>query len=282
MGCGGSKQADAPAPKPVDAQPIAAPTPVAPPAGKSRRDLKFQIELSGKWEDYGREEDMVLKRAYLVGQPNAKFSLRGQHYEYNFTKMTQRNLGTKKERKIRPPPGMTAPKAPLLPKGAMVVITVRKGQAGKTIELNDPNNPGQKIQVNVPSGARPGQKMAVPVPDKGESVEKVQEKQKSHSTGAKLAMGTAGVAAVAGLAVGGVILGDHLSGGAVGDAVGMDIGGAVADAGAAIESTAGDVAAAAEVAAADVGDWAEGAVDDVGDWLGDAVEDAGDFIMDLF
>mmetsp|Transcript_3487 Transcript_3487/g.7605 ORF Transcript_3487/g.7605 Transcript_3487/m.7605 type:complete len:290 (-) Transcript_3487:386-1255(-) len=289
MGACGSKQADVPAPQPaapaVDARPI----PVAPPAGRSRKELKFQIKLSGKWEDYGREEDMVLKRAYLVGQPNAKFSLRGQHYEYNFTKMLQKNLGTKKEREIRPPPGLSAPQKPLLPKGSMVVLTVRKGQAGQTIELADPNNPGKKIQVNVPRGAKPGQKMAVPVPEKGETVEQVQEKQKSHSTGAKLAMGTAAVAAVAGTAVGGVILGDHLSGGAVGDAIGVDIGGAVAEAGAAVEGAATDVAAAADPVLADVGEWAAGAGEDIGDvavdaadWLGDAAEDAGDFIMSLF
>jgi len=289
MGCGSSKpNADAPTPQP--AAPVTAqPMQVAPPAGKPKRELKFQIKLSGKWEDYGHEEDMVLKRAYLVGQPNAKFSLRGQHYEYSFTRMLQKNLGTKKEREIRPPPGLTAPQTPLLPKGSMVVLTVRKGQAGQTIELNDPNNPGQKIQVNVPKGAKPGQKMAVPVPEKGETVEKVQEKQKSHSTGAKLAMGTAGVAAVGGLAVGGVILGDHLSGGAVGDAVGVDIGGAVAEAGTAVEGAVADAAAAAEPVLADVGAFAESAgediaaaAEDVGDWLGDAAEDTGDFIMSLF
>merc|ERR1712151_208957 len=99
--------------------------------------------------------------------------------------------------------------------------------------------------------------MAVPLPESGESIEEVQAKQKGHSTAAKLAMGTAGVAAVGGLAVGGVILGDHLSGGAVGDAIGVDIGGAVADAGAAVEDAAGDVAEAAAPVLADVGAWAE-------------------------
>jgi len=263
---------------------------IAPPAGKKpRKESKFQITLSGQWEDYDKQEDMVLKRAYLVGQPNARFSLRGQQYEYNFKKMIQKNLGTKKVREIRPPYGMTAPKQALLPKGSMVVLTVKKGQAGQTIEIPDPNNPGKKVQVNVPKGARPGSKMAVPVPEKGEEIEKVQERQKSHSTGAKIAMGTAGVAAVGGLAVGGVILGDHLTDGAVGDAIGVDIGGAVADAGAAVEGAAGDVAEAAAPVLADVGVWAEDAADtigdaaeDAGDWLGDAAEDAGEFIMSFF
>merc|ERR1719352_1413538 len=94
------------------------------------------------------------------------------------------------------------------------------------------------IPVNVPAGAKPGQKMAVPLPEPGCTVQDVQKKQKAHSIGAKLAMGTAGVAAVGGLAVGGVILGDHLTGGTLG------------------------VSEAAADAAADVADWAEGAVED--------------------
>merc|ERR1719352_311805 len=94
------------------------------------------------------------------------------------------------------------------------------------------------IPVNVPSGAKPGQKMAVPLPEPGSTVQEVQKKQKEHSTGAKLAMGTAGMAAVGGLAVGGVILGDHLTGGTLG-----------------VSEAAADVAES-------VGDWAEGVVEE--------------------
>ena len=80
--------------------------------GKGKRSFaqlmknKFQITLSGEWKDYSEEEDQILKQAYLVGQPNCKFHLRGQSYEYNFRNMIQRNLGSGKERKIRPPPHM--------------------------------------------------------------------------------------------------------------------------------------------------------------------------------
>merc|ERR1719476_1259294 len=101
---------------------------------------------------------------------------------------------------------MPQPASPLLPAGPMVVITVKKGQAGKEIEIYDPNNKGKKIKVNVPPGAKAGQKMAVPVP----------EKQKKHSTAAQLALGVGGMAAVGALAVGGVVLGDHLTGGHLG------------------------------------------------------------------
>merc|ERR1740121_225805 len=145
---------------------------------------RFQIKLSGDFKDYEPEEDAVLKKAYLVGQKNCRFQLRGQSYEYSFVDMTQTNLGTKKVRDIRPPRNMQQPASPLLPPGPMVVITVRKGQAGKEIEINDPNNKGRKIKVNVPPGAKVGQKMAVPA--QGESVESVSKKQKEHSAAAKL------------------------------------------------------------------------------------------------
>jgi len=238
--------------------------------------------LSQKWEDYKADEDAVLKRAYLVGQPNCRFSLRGQSYEYNFASMKQVNQGSGKQRDIRVPRGMTAPSKPLLPAGPMTVIKVRRGQAGKMIVIDDPNNPGRKLKVNVPKGAKTGQRMAVPVPEKGESLQDVQKKQKSHSLAARLAMGTAGVAAMGALAVGGVILGDHLSGGAVsdgiGDAFGDGAGDAVADATAWVEGAVADFPEWIEGVGEDIVDAGEAAVD----WLGDAAEDTGDFITSLF
>mmetsp|Transcript_7568 Transcript_7568/g.14003 ORF Transcript_7568/g.14003 Transcript_7568/m.14003 type:complete len:317 (+) Transcript_7568:59-1009(+) len=316
MGCGASA---APKTQPgVAAQPPPAPPTATPvqkfahgggpdPSVGDKAGQKFQIMLSGNWSDYGPDEDAVLKRAYLVGQPNVRFALRGQKYEYNFTDMTQKNLDTNKERRIRPPPKMKPPAAPLLPTGPMVVITVPPGSAGQTITINDPNNPGQQMQVNVPPNARPGQKMAVPVPEAGQSVEEVSTKQKKHMTAGAIAGTIGGVAVVAGgLAVGGVILGDHLSGGAVadaaagalgdgaGDAIGSvtgfaagaagDIGGAVGDAAAdaGLTDVAGDAAAAAADAAGDFGDVAGDFGGAAGDWLGDAAGDAGDFVMSLF
>jgi len=248
---------------------------------------QFQIKLAGEWKNYEKQEGAILKKAYLVGQPNCKFHFRGQSYEYSFTKMKQKNLGTHKEREIRPPRGFKAPKVALLPKGPMTVLTVRPGQPGTTIELPDPNNKGKTIQVNVPSGAKPGQKMAVPLPEPGESIQEVQAKQRRHSTGAKLAMGTAGIAAVGGLAVGGVILGDHLTGGTLGvSEAAADVVEAVGDwAEGGVEEAPGAAEAAvdwAEGAGADAGDWIETAAEDAGDWLGDAAEDTGDFIMSLF
>merc|ERR1719195_2198690 len=259
--------------------------------------------LSGDWKDYGEEEDGVLKRAYLVGQPNCRFNLRGQNYEYSFEDMKQKNLGTGKERRIRPPLGMTKPAAPLLPTGPMVVITVPPNSAGQTITINDPNNPGQTVQVQVPPNARPGAKMAVPVPEAGQSVEDVSTKQSKHMSAGAIAGTIGGVAVVAGgLAVGGVILGDHLSGGAVADAVGGalgdgagdalgsvtdvaagavgDIGDAAADAGL-TDAAAGAADAVGDVAG-DVGDLAGDFGGAAGDWLGDSAGDAGDFVMSLF
>merc|ERR1712232_195858 len=255
--------------------------------GKHTKPRKWQIRLDGQWKDYEDQEDRILKRAYLVGQPNAKFHLRGQDYEYNFRKMVQINKHTRKEREIRSPPGPKPPRHALLPAGPMTVITVGSGQPGTMITIPDPNNPGANVNVFVPPDARPGSKMAVPLPRKGENIQAVQEKQKKHdaekkqtsaggwSTGAKVAAGGAALVGVGAVGVGGVILGDHLAGG---DMAG-DIGAVAVDAG---EAIGGGVVDAADA----VADWVPGAAEDVGDfagdavdWLGDAGEDIGDFIM---
>jgi len=278
--------------------------------GKGSSGTMWQIKLESSWKDYAKQEDMILKRAYMTGQKNAKFHLRGQNYEYNFKKMVQKNKDTKKERSIRPPCGPKPPSKPLLPTGPMIILTVKAGQPGTMIPVADPNNPGQTIQVFVPKHAKVGQKLAVPIPGKGESVADVSAKQERHdaehgtktgwSTGAKVAAGGAAVAGVAAVGVGGVILGDHLAGGDMAGTIGeaavdasewaVDAGGdavdAVGDWAPGAAEAAGDWA---EGAAADVGDWAEGAGEDIadfagdaGDWMGDAAEDIGDFVMDLF
>merc|ERR1719162_2169534 len=273
---------------------------------------KFQIELEGKWDNYGKEEDAILKRAYLVGHPRAKYQLRGQDYEYSFKSMKQINLGTGKERRIRPPRFMRPPRTPLLPPGSIVVVTVPEGAAGGTMKINDPQNAGEKLEVFVPAGAKAGAKMAVPVPQKGETAADVRRRQEGYSAGTVAAMGAA--AAGAGV-VGGAILGDHLAEGEVGAAASdwaegahsdaadwaagaaADVGawaedaaedasawaeGAVEDAGEWVPRAAEDAAEWAEGAAEDAGEWVAGAAGDVGDWLGEATEDAGDFVMDLF
>jgi len=243
---------------------------------------KFQIMLAGKWENYGAQEHGILRRAYLVGHPFAMYRLRGQDYEYNFESMTQKNLATGKERTIRPPYGMRRPAEPLLPPGPMVVIKVPQASIGKICTINDPLNPGKTIQVAIPADAKPGADLAVPVPAKGESAQDVHRKQLGR--GAKVAL--VGAAAGAGV-VGGLVLGDHLAGGAVGAAVADSAaaewaGGAVADAGEWVSGAAEDVGDWASGAAEDVGDWGAGAVEDVGDWGAGAAEDVGDFVMHLF
>jgi len=300
MGCGGSSSqpaaSPAPAAQPVEGQMVEQ---VAPAAGAQRQSKggkgagSWQIFLDGQWKDYEKQEDMILKRAWLTGQKNAKFELRGQKYEYNFKKMLQINKKTDKERKIRPPRGPKPPKKPLLPKGPMIFLVVGTGQPGTMITVNDPNNPGKTLQVFVPAHAKPGQKMAVPIPSKGESVDDVVKKQQEHdaehgtkgqswTTGGKVAAGGAAVAGLAAVGVGGVILGDHLAGGDLADTIGS----AAVDAGEAAADGATDAADAvadwAPGAADAAGDWAEGAFADAGDWLGDAGEDIGDFVMDLF
>jgi len=302
MGCGSSQ------PPPPAAQ--AAPEPAAPTGGggggggkgggkgKGKGKGKgvkgkFQIKLSGSWQDYDDVEDRVLKRAFLIGQNSARFHLRGNDYEYNFKRMKQKNLKSNQERDIRGPPGLRKPPAPILPPGSTVIISVPEGSAGKTIQIDDPNNKGQKISVNVPAGARKGQKMAVPIPEKGQTVQDVCQKQQGWSTGAKTAAGLAAVGTVGAAAVGGALIGDHMAGGTMatdGAAAAVDM---TTDAADAVQDWAPGAADAAgdwaEGAADDAGDWGEGAADDIGDfaedagdWLGDAAEDAGDWVMSLF
>jgi len=284
--------------------------------GRGGGGTKWQIELGGKFTDYGDQEDQILKRAYMIGQKNCKFHLRGQTYEYNFKKMIQNNKDTGKHRKIRPPYiGPQPPAKPLLPQGPMIIVVVKAGQAGTMIDVPNPNCPGQMIQVFVPAHAKPGAKMAIPIPAEGESVETVQKKQQKHdkdtgtktsswSSGAKMAAGGAAVAGIAAVGVGGVILGDHLAGGDMADSIGsaaVDAGetigdgastaadavgdwapGAAEDAGDWISGAADDAGDWTADAAGDVGDWGEDAVGAAGDWLGGAGEDLGGFVMDLF
>jgi len=255
--------------------------------GKHTQPKKWQIKLEGHWQDYDQQEDRILKRAWLVGQKNVSYQLRGQRYEYNFEKMLQKNVKTQKERSIRPPPGPRPPKHALLPTGPMTVVTVAQGKQGKVMTVRDPNNAGQTINVHVPPHAKPGSKMAVPLPAKGENVQAVQEKQKKHdeekkkkgwSTGAKVAASGAALVGVGAVGVGGVILADTLAGGDMADT----IAGVTVDA---ADAVADGVAEAGDALA----DWAPGAAEELGDfagdaadWLGDAGEDIGDFIMDLF
>jgi len=242
---------------------------------------KFQIMLQGEFKDYRDEENNVLKRAYLVGQPNCFFSLRGQDYEYNFDDMKQKNKGTGKERKFRAPQGMTRPKKPVLPPGPTIIVTVPNPRTD-SMEVPDPNNPGNTVTVAIPPGAKPGMRLAVPIAKKGESQEDVVKRQQGWSTGSKVAVGAAAVGA---LAVGGVVLGEHLSGGALsawGETAVADVGEAIGstEAGAAVLDAAGDAGDWVGDAAGDVGDWAGDAAGDVGDWAGDAAGDVGDWAGD--
>jgi len=223
---------------------------------------KFQVELSGKFQDYSKDEDKILKRAYMAGFPNAKFHLRGQDYEYNFTRMEQLNKNTGKTRRIRAPHKWKPPSKPIVPEGPTTVITVPAGSAGKTIQVPHPKAKGQYISVNVPAGAKAGQAMLVPVPKAdacGGAGSGSGGSGGGWSTGAKVAAGGAAAVAVAGGAVGGALLGAHIAEHGI-DATVDAAGDGLADAGEAI----GDAAV------------------DAGEFIVDAAEDIGDFVMDLF
>jgi hypothetical protein len=123
--------------------------------------------LGGNWQDYSREEDSLLKRAYMIGNEKVEYSFRGAHYVYDFGEMQQINVETSKARQIRRPHGFPLPpKTSILPPGPMTIVTVRNGQPGTTIQIPDPNNGGQVINVFVPPAARVVSKMEIPLPKK--------------------------------------------------------------------------------------------------------------------
>jgi len=233
----------------------------------------FQVKLSGEWKNFDKDEDKILKRAFLAGFPNARYSLRGQNYECDFKKMQQHNLGTGKGRKIRPPFDWKAPAAPITGAGPAFCITVPPGAAGTTIQVLHPKEQGQMIAVNVPATAKVGQAMYVPIPHGPPAAlpaaavtgefkpppPKDEKEKKKWSTGAKVAAATGGAVVVGGVAVGGALLGEHIAD------VGWDA--AMADIGD-VFTTVGE----------GIADGAEAVVD----WVGDAGETVGDFIVDLF
>merc|ERR1712032_1187150 len=87
-----------------------------------------------------------------MGFPNARYSLRGHQYETDFGKMKQKNLGTGKERQIRPPHKWKAPSAPITKPGPTTCITVPPGSPGTTIQVPNPKDKKTFIAVNVPVG----------------------------------------------------------------------------------------------------------------------------------
>eukprot|EP00933_Yihiella_yeosuensis_P015781 TRINITY_DN1364_c0_g1_i2.p1 TRINITY_DN1364_c0_g1~~TRINITY_DN1364_c0_g1_i2.p1 ORF type:complete len:246 (+),score=87.79 TRINITY_DN1364_c0_g1_i2:104-841(+) len=241
---------------------------------------KFQVKLSGTWTDYKGEEDKILKRAYLAGFPNARYSLRGQKYEVSFKDMTQKNQRSGKAREIRPPHKWSQPPKPIVEAGPTFCVKVPPGGPGTTIQVPHPKAKGHFIAVNVPPTAKVGQAMLVPVPPAPTgpppaappAADAAEEKKEGGgmSTGAKVATGAAVVAGVGGLAVAGAVLGEHIAEEGW-DATMADLGDVAADAGEAITD-------AAETAGEAIAD----AAGDAGDWIGGAAEDVGDFVMDLF
>lgn len=226
--------------------------------------------LGGKWKDYEKEEDNILKRAYMTGHKQAKYALRGNQYSYDFNRMKQINVESGKERDIRAPHKMKPPSKPIVPSGPTMVVKVPPGGPGTVIQVPHPKDKSMNIAVEVPKTAKVGAAMIVPVPPlsgggsyaPGGSVEPPYkgDKDKGKDSGGIGAGGViGGVALVGGMAVAGAMIGDAAADGAFDGAI-DGAGDALGDAG----DVLGDVAG------------------DAGDWLMDVGGDAGDFIMDLF
>lgn len=162
---------------------------------------------------------------------------------------------------------------PLVPAGPTTVVNVPPGGPGTTIKVPHPAVPGAFIDVNVPVTAKVGQAMLVPVPPEAAATLAGEQARTARmvggtdskrgssewTTGAKVAAGATGVAAVGGLAVGGFYLGEHVAEHGVDTTVDA-VGDGLVDAGEAVG----------------------GFVEDAYEFAVDAVEDTGDFILDLF
>jgi len=235
----------------------------------------FQVKLAGDFKDYSNDEDKILKRAYMAGFPNARFKHRGQNYMYDFRKMVQLNTDSGKSRSLRQPRKWRPPAKPLVPAGPTTVVNVPRGSAGTTIQVPHPRIKGAFISVNVPASAKAGQAMLVPVPPADAVAAATgspapSAKGSSWTTGGIVAAGTVAVAGVAGVAVGGAILGSHIA------EHGLD---------ATVDAAGEGIADAAEATADFAVDAAEATADfavEAGEFIVDAAEDMGDFVMDLF
>jgi len=165
-----------------------------------------------------------------------------------------------------------------LPAINQVVTLPANAMPGQPCQVQNFQQPGTMMTVQVPQNAGPGQQIMAPAP--------VQPHQSGGmSTGGKVALAAGGavaVGALAGAAYYGTVGGgmDGLVGdvGAAGGAIGDAAGGAADWAGGAAD----DVGDWVGGAAGDVGDWAGGAAADVGEFGGEAFDGAGDFIGDLF
>lgn len=138
---------------------------VKPPTQPRMSGHRWQVKLSGQWKNYGDQEHACLCRAYMSGSKQARYTIRGETYTYDFTQMQQINDDSGKTRKIRPPPNMKPPAAPLLPPGPTMCVTVPQGaRGGDTLMVPHPMNKAIAVQVAVPMNAYPGATLLVPVP----------------------------------------------------------------------------------------------------------------------
>lgn len=85
----------------------------------STASQRFQVKISGQWNDYAPKEDDVLKAAFeafvvkmnegtLSSQESCKFKelvIKGRRYVVDFHKMIQVRKDNKKDYKVRPPAG---------------------------------------------------------------------------------------------------------------------------------------------------------------------------------
>eukprot|EP00929_Paragymnodinium_shiwhaense_P073169 TRINITY_DN3720_c0_g1_i1.p2 TRINITY_DN3720_c0_g1~~TRINITY_DN3720_c0_g1_i1.p2 ORF type:complete len:337 (+),score=76.58 TRINITY_DN3720_c0_g1_i1:56-1066(+) len=154
--------------------------------------LGFKAETpDGRWVDYCKEADAVLKQAYEAGLPSVRFVVRGCMHKFDFESMEQKCLNTLETRRMRAPHNVQRPyvaqrrsvfsvmnwksavnrqnsvKASFARSRPAYIVAAPAGKAGCTIKVPHPKKLGKGMYVKVPRNAKAGQPIWVAVPRTG-------------------------------------------------------------------------------------------------------------------
>eukprot|EP00929_Paragymnodinium_shiwhaense_P073170 TRINITY_DN3720_c0_g2_i1.p1 TRINITY_DN3720_c0_g2~~TRINITY_DN3720_c0_g2_i1.p1 ORF type:complete len:345 (+),score=89.62 TRINITY_DN3720_c0_g2_i1:46-1080(+) len=145
----------------------------------------------GRWVDYCKEADAILKQAYEAGLPSLRFLVRGCMHKFDFESMEQSNLNTLEKRPMKAPHNAKRPyvaqrrsvfsvknwvhavnredsvKASFARHRPAYIVPAPAGKAGCTIKVPHPKKLGKAMFVKVPKDAKAGQPVWVAVPRRG-------------------------------------------------------------------------------------------------------------------
>lgn len=154
----------------------------------------FKAETDdGRWVDYSKEANAILKPAYEAGLPSLRFMVKGLMYKFDFESMEQKCLSNLETRRMRPPHNTQRPRCAqrrsfmslenwrhamsserdqkltdaFTRSRPAYVVRAPAGTAGTSIKIPHPKKLGKAIRVKVPAQASAGQPIFVPVPRRG-------------------------------------------------------------------------------------------------------------------